>query len=551
MSQALSRKWRPARFDEVVGQEHITRTLQNSIAAGRIGHAYLFCGPRGTGKTTTARLLAKAANCLDENLAGRPCNKCTICQAVNEGRFLDLIEIDAASNTGVDDIRDLRDKINFSPNQGRFKVYIIDEVHMLSTAAFNALLKTLEEPPAHAMFILATTEEHKVPATIKSRCQQFNFRLFTMAEIGTRLSALAAKESLTIEPGAMELIARQGAGSIRDAESLLDQLVVAPGDTITLERASMVLGTASNTAVIALTDAILNADGAGGLRLIHEALASGADARQFSRQMVAHLRTVLLLQAAGPEMIIDVPDAQLEALQRQAGRAPRQTLIDAIRRFQDTAQKPAISWQPQLPLELAFMEMLPEQPLPVFAAPVRKPAAVVPEPAAAVPQAAVIAPVDVPAPEPETTPSASTTEAPAVTKPVAVEEEIAPSTLAAAEEKTAVTLTLEQLRSQWRGIVSLAGRQSKNLPALLAMCKPLGVEGQMIVLGFDYPIFKEKFDKTEDAAATISDALAQLLGGTYGIRSVVTGDYTLPIEKADFEALAQELGAVVRQDDLS
>jgi hypothetical protein len=157
----------------------------------------------------------------------------------------------------------------------------------------------------------------------------------------------------------------------------------------------------------------------------------------------------------------------------------------------------------------------------------------------------------VPAPEPETTPSASATEAPAVTKPVAVEEEIAPSIPAAAEEKTAVTLTLEQLRSQWRGIVSLAGRQSKNLPALLAMCKPLGVEGQMIVLGFDYPIFKEKFDKTEDAAATISDALAQLLGGTYGIRSVVTGDYTLPIEKADFEALAQELGAVVRQDDLS
>ena len=187
MSQALSRKWRPARFDEVVGQEHITRTLQNSIAAARIGHAYLFCGPRGTGKTTTARLLAKAANCLDEDLAARPCNKCAICQAVNDGRFLDLIEIDAASNTGVDDIRDLRDKINFSPNQGRFKVYIIDEVHMLSTAAFNALLKTLEEPPAHAMFILATTEEHKVPATIKSRCQQFNFRLFTTAEISARL----------------------------------------------------------------------------------------------------------------------------------------------------------------------------------------------------------------------------------------------------------------------------------------------------------------------------------------------------------------------------
>ena len=185
MSQALYRKWRPTTFDEVVGQEHITRTLQNSVAVGRVGHAYLFCGPRGTGKTTTARLLAKAVNCLHEDPAKRPCNACAVCQSVTDGRFLDLIEIDAASNTGVDDIRDLRDKINFAPNLGRLKVYIIDEVHMLSQAAFNALLKTLEEPPAHAMFILATTEEHKVPLTIKSRCQQFNFRLLSVCLLYT------------------------------------------------------------------------------------------------------------------------------------------------------------------------------------------------------------------------------------------------------------------------------------------------------------------------------------------------------------------------------
>ena len=175
MSQALYRKWRPARFSDVVGQEHVTRTLQQAMATGRVGHAYLFCGPRGTGKTTSARLLAKAVNCLHEDPAQRPCNECSVCLAVNDGRFLDLIEIDAASNTGVDDIRDLRDKINFSPSQGRMKVYVIDEVHMLSSAAFNALLKTLEEPPDHAMFVLATTEEHKVPVTIKSRCQQLTF----------------------------------------------------------------------------------------------------------------------------------------------------------------------------------------------------------------------------------------------------------------------------------------------------------------------------------------------------------------------------------------
>ncbi|MGB1253137.1 MAG: DNA polymerase III subunit gamma/tau, partial [Candidatus Promineifilaceae bacterium] len=183
MSQAIYRKWRPARFDDVIGQEHVTRTLQQAITSGRIGHAYLFCGPRGTGKTTSARLLAKAVNCLHDDPAERPDDSCHICRAISEGRFLDLIEIDAASNNGVDDIRDLRDKINFAPSEGRFKVYIIDEVHMLSQAAFNALLKTLEEPPPHAIFVLATTEEHKVLTTIKSRCQQFNFRLLSNVEI--------------------------------------------------------------------------------------------------------------------------------------------------------------------------------------------------------------------------------------------------------------------------------------------------------------------------------------------------------------------------------
>ena len=182
MTQALYRKWRPRKWDEVISQEHVIKTLRNAIQSGKVGHAYLFSGPRGTGKTTTARLLAKAVNCLAEDTANRPCDECANCTAVNDGRFMDLIEIDAASNTSVDDVRDLRDKINFSPSVGKYKVYIIDEVHMLSTAAFNALLKTLEEPPAHAIFILATTEVHKIPATVLSRCQRHEFRRIPVKE---------------------------------------------------------------------------------------------------------------------------------------------------------------------------------------------------------------------------------------------------------------------------------------------------------------------------------------------------------------------------------
>ncbi|MBE2223045.1 MAG: DNA polymerase III subunit gamma/tau [Anaerolineae bacterium] len=565
MSQALYRKWRPARFDDVVGQEHITETLQNSVIADRVGHAYLFCGPRGTGKTTSARLLAKAVNCLDDDLAERPCNQCANCIAISEARYLDLIEIDAASNTGVDDMRDLRDKINFAPNNGRFKVYIIDEVHMLSTAAFNALLKTLEEPPPHAMFILATTEEHKVPVTIKSRCQQFNFRLLTVAEIEQRLLWLAEKEDLTIEPDALALIARQGGGSVRDSESLLDQLVITPGDTITLERAQMVLGTASETAVINLTDAWLNRNGSSGLAIIHDALGSGTDSRQFCRQMVGYLRELLLLQAGGSELVVDGTAERKETMLAQAQRAPRQTLIDAVKGFNEAALTPASSWQPQLPLELAFIELLPAEPGPMtVAAPqpatatatatttVAQPVAATaptpagkPQPKAAPPPKPKPVQTAPPPPEPEYEPPLAQ---PTVTKEKSTEKADPPTPAPSIALSDVAHIAISDVMGCWPEMISLAGQSERNLPPLLNMSKPLGLEGDVIILGFDFPIFKDKFDKHPGAPQLIGDVFSHLLQTKCNVRAVVTSDYTIPIQKEEFDALADELGGVVHEE---
>lgn len=529
MSQALSRKWRPARFGDVIGQEHITRTLQNAIKAGRIGQAYLFCGPRGTGKTTSARLLAKAVDCLHPDPAQRPCNQCGVCRAVNEGRFLDLIEIDAASNTGVDDIRDLRDKINFAPTEGRYKVYIIDEVHMLSTAAFNALLKTLEEPPPHAIFVLATTEEHKVPLTIKSRCQQFNFRLLTQVEIARRLEWLAAQEALEIEPAALTLIAREGAGSLRDAESLLDQLVTTPGERITLERAQMVLGTASDQTVLEMAEAWLAADAATGLRTLQAALAAGADARQFCRQMVTHLRQVLLLQAAGNQLTLDIPLEQLAALQAQAQRVERPALIAAIRLYSQAATVSGSGRQPQLPLELAFLESLPATAAHPAWLPPREPTTPLPT------SAPVTAPPAAPPEMVVTTVSAESPLPPPAPTPI-----LKPA-----------ALSLDSVVAQWRNLPGLVRQRDRNLSSLLAMIKPLGVDGKTIILGFDFPVLKEKFDAQADAPRIVAEALQQLLGSPCLVRSVITSQHRpdTAVSRADVEALAQELGGVVQDTE--
>lgn len=355
--QALYLKWRPSAFDEVVGQEHIIRTLKNSLKTGRIRHAYLFSGPRGTGKTTNARLLAKAVNCTHEDPEMRPCNQCACCVAMNEGRFLDLIEIDAASHTGVDDVRDLREKIAFAPSEGKYKVYIIDEVHRFSGNAFDALLKTLEEPPAHALFVLATTEIDKVPATIKSRCLPFEFRRLTVIEVADRLQAIADSEGIHIERTALELIAREGTGSVRDSISLLDQVVADPGETVTLELAQRILGTASTRAVGELVEALIEKQTSHGLHIINEAIDNGSDPRQFGQQVIEQLRHILLVQTAGGDLL-QVAAADRERYTALAQHITRSELLRSIRIFYQTIQEYHTGWQPQLALELAFLDSL-------------------------------------------------------------------------------------------------------------------------------------------------------------------------------------------------
>ena len=354
---ALYREYRPQRFSDVVGQEHITRTLRNALVQGRLHHAYLLSGPRGTGKTTVARILAKAVNCLNPQ-DGEPCNECEACRRITSGEALDLIEIDAASNRGIDEIRDLRDKVNFAPVELKYKVYIIDEVHMLTEPAFNALLKTLEEPPAHVLFVLATTEKQKLPITILSRCQAFDYRRLSTDEIVGRLREVCAKQGLKASPEALAAIARHADGGMRDALSLLDQVMAYAADgEVTLEMTLAVLGSAPLDQFLALDGHLLRGDVGAALLWLDEMVRAGKDLRQLVRDYLAHLRDLLLAKLDAGAAVLGLPPEALEQIRARAEPFSERQLIGAIRLLGQAETEMRLSPSPRLLVEVSFIRL--------------------------------------------------------------------------------------------------------------------------------------------------------------------------------------------------
>lgn len=353
---ALYRKWRPDNFANLVGQDHVSRTLANAIKSGRIGHAYLFTGPRGTGKTSTARILAKALNC-EHGPTTEPCNKCEACQRINSGSSMDVFEVDAASNRGIDEIRDLRETVKFAPVNGRYKVYIIDEVHMLSRDAFNALLKTLEEPPAHVVFIMATTEVYKVPATIQSRCQRYDFKRITIEDIFNRLKTVVADMDIEVEDDALRMIAVKADGGMRDALSILDQCIALSEQSLTIDRVQQLLGLVGKEWLDKLVGALQSKDAAAVLTMVDEIIRTGKDLQQVLGELGIHFRGLMIFKAAGLVDGVDYYSQTGESIKKQAAGFTQEQIVWIIRRIHEATNEVKWSPQPRIAVEAALLEI--------------------------------------------------------------------------------------------------------------------------------------------------------------------------------------------------
>ncbi len=504
-SEVFYRKWRPQTLGEVVGQEPVTQTLRHAVESGKIAHAYLFCGPRGTGKTSTARVLAKAVNC-PEQAGGEPCNACEMCRSIAEGRALDVIEIDAASNRGIDEIRSLREKANYAPSLARYKVYIIDEVHMLTEAACNALLKTLEEPPPHVIFVLATTEAHKVLPTIVSRCQRFNFHRLRQSDIVDKLKLICKKEKIHVEAPSLELIARAATGSLRDAENILQQMIAYHGNRIELDQIQAELGMGWDSRVRELARCVVSRDVAAGLKTVNSLNSDGVDLRQFNLGLVEYLRGLLLVKSGCGEAL-DVTSEDLAEMGSVAANARMDYLLKAVKSFSSIDFRSGN--YSALSLEMAILDcVLSSQD--------------------GESQPAITAPPEV-VDAPEITEPANRVEADVsvAVEPDSIGSEVLGEALAAAGDSEIASKDFAQdidyVRSRWREFIkSLRGEGSSgNLDAFLrSACDPMEVLDDTLVLGFRYPFHKEKIEDGK-YRHLVEKKLKEVFDRPYKIRCVL------------------------------
>lgn len=541
MSEVFYRKWRPQKLADVVGQDSVIQTLRQAVALGRVAHAYLFCGPRGTGKTSTARILAKAVNCLSPQ-DGEPDNECEICLSITEGRALDLIEIDAASNRGIDDIRDLSDKIRFSPNEARYKFYIIDEVHMLTTQAFNALLKTLEEPPEHAIFVLATTEPSDVPLTIVSRCQRFDFRRISPESMVGKLSELCRGEDVEASPESLDLIARTSTGSLRDAENLLEQVVVSYGSPVTEEQVRDLLGLGGDELAEELVGHIVGRSVDQGLMVINRVSSQGDDLRQLHRGIMDYLRGLLLLKTnAGSSLnFTSETETRLKSL---AGTASIEFIVRALKTFAKVDLRHD-SASP-LPLELALVEATTD--IPAAVASPSAPSVVEqarPARRAPVPVAAKREPARSSAPVP-----AKTTE----TAPDPAAEPDDPKPDVEAMPAVIPSEPAARLEGQWGEFVRSLRHTGKKfkLGALLRGCSEREVADGVIIIKFPYVSHVERMQgELEDphVRGQVKEVLSQLMDDPYEIQvSLAKAENNSPrqnvAQRSHLVRAAQAMGA--------